>query len=140
MSEQKKLRKIIRCGVAVILRNKECLIAQRKPNDSYGLYWEFPGGKKDSGEMLEACAVREAQEELGVKIRVRKKLFDIQKPFKGRVIWLHFFLCEYLSGKLTAIECQKTRWVPIADLIHYKFPPANERVIKILKQITHDAV
>jgi 8-oxo-dGTP diphosphatase len=35
----------------------------------YQHLWTFPGGRMEDGETVEACAVRELQEELGVTIR-----------------------------------------------------------------------
>ena len=48
------------------LRGTEVVIVHRKRYDD----WTLPKGKLDVGESLPACAVREVQEETGVKIRL----------------------------------------------------------------------
>lgn len=135
MKKQKKTLKIIPCGVALIQRNKEFLIGQRMPEDTYGGYWEFPGGKKNPKETFENCVVREIDEELGVKIEVHRKLMEIKKRFREKIIWLNFFICSYVSGDPKPIECQNVRWVNISELKNYTFPPANHLVIKNLIKI-----
>jgi len=57
---KKKTRlKEIEVGCAVIYRRGKLLISQRRPGDSLGGYWEFPGGKRDGDETFEACIARE---------------------------------------------------------------------------------
>lgn len=125
----KQQKNVIACGVAIVRRGREFLIAQRKKNDSFGNYWEFPGGKKNDGETFEQCAAREAMEETGIAVRVEQKLMEIRRPYNQKIIWLNFFLCSYLEGEPAALDCQKTQWVDVAKLKTFKFPPANDRVI-----------
>lgn len=131
---QEKRRKtpVIPCGVAVIRRGREVLIAQRNADDTFGSFWEFPGGKKNPGESFTDCVRRETKEELGVDIFVRRKLMDIRKNYNQKVIWLNFYLCDYVSGEPRPIECQKVLWADVSELKNYRFPPANEIVIETL--------
>ena len=125
----KQEKNVIACGVALIRRDRQFLVAQRKKNDSFGGYWEFPGGKRNEGETFEACVVRETLEEVGIEVKVEQKLMEIRRPYNQKIIWLNFYLCSYLSGEPRTLECQKTCWVDVADLGSLKFPPANEKVI-----------
>ena len=131
----KKKQNVIPCGVALIRRGREFLISQRHADDTFGGYWEFPGGKRDPGETLAQCVVREAREELDIEIAVGRKLFDIQKKYDDRIVWLHFFLCSYVSGEPKALESQQVQWVDVRRLEKFKFPPANRIVIKKLEKI-----
>ena len=128
----KQDKNVIPCGVAIIRRGREFLIAQRKRNDSFGNYWEFPGGKKNEGEIFEDCVVREAREEVGVEVKVEQKLMEIRRPYNQKIIWLNFYLCSLISGEPKAIECQKTQWTDVTELQNFKFPPANDKVIRHL--------
>lgn len=131
---------VIPCGVAIIRRGREFLIAQRKPDDSFALFWEFPGGKKNEEETFEQCVAREVKEELGIEIRVDKKFMEIRQPYDKRVIWLNFYLCSHLSGEPQAIECQEARWTDLADLRKFNFPPANDLVIGALERLCDEKV
>jgi A/G-specific adenine glycosylase len=123
---------VIPCGVALIRRGREFLIAQRSADDTFGSFWEFPGGKKNRGESFKKCIAREVMEELGVKVGVYKRFLDIRRQINNKVIWLNFYLCSYLSGEPRPQECQAFCWVDVAKLHEFKFPPANERVIEKL--------
>ena len=70
---------VIPCGVALIRRGREFLIAQRNEGDTFGSFWEFPGGKKMDEETFEECIAREVNEEVGIDIVVQEKLMDIRK-------------------------------------------------------------
>lgn len=120
---------VIPCGVALIRQGRQFLISQRNEKDTFGSYWEFPGGKKNEGESFEDCVVRETMEELGVRVAVEKKFMEIRKKYDRKTIWLNFYLCSYVSGDPTPIECQKVLWADVNDLKDYRFPPANELVI-----------
>ena len=59
-------------GIGVVLNAAgEVLIDQRLEEGLLGGLWEFPGGKQESGESIEACIARELQEELGIAVNVR---------------------------------------------------------------------
>ena len=126
---------VIPCGVALIRRGREFLISQRRDDDTFGGYWEFPGGKRDAGETLAQCVVREVREELDIEIAAGRKLFDIQKKYRDRVVWLNFFLCSYLSGEPKPLASQRVQWVDVLKLDKFKFPPANKIVIKKLQRM-----
>ena len=125
--------------VAVIERDGRFLIAQRQPNDSFGGYWEFPGGKLDAGETMEACLAREIQEELGIVIQVGSKRMVIQYRYPSRVIRLHCFDCRLVEGEPRAIECAAWRWVVPAELDQFQFPPASKPLIRKLQATANGA-
>jgi len=65
------MSKIVDVAAAVLLRaeGREYLLAQRPPGKVYAGYWEFPGGKVEPGESVEAALRRELQEELGIEVQ-----------------------------------------------------------------------
>ncbi|MGA1023953.1 MAG: NUDIX hydrolase, partial [Aquiluna sp.] len=48
----------------------EVLLVHREQYDD----WGFPKGKQDKGELLQETAVREVEEEAGIKVRLGRKL------------------------------------------------------------------
>jgi mutator protein MutT len=126
---------IIPCGVALIRRDREFLISQRKKNDSFGSMWEFPGGKKNPEESFEECVVREVKEEVGIDVCVHEKFMEISPRYYERIIWLNFFLCSHVSGDPSPVDCEKIEWVRVENLKNYAFPPANDIVIRKLNDL-----
>jgi 8-oxo-dGTP diphosphatase len=60
---------VIEVSAAVLLRaDGSFLLAQRPAGKVYAGYWEFPGGKAESGEPPEQALARELHEELGIDI------------------------------------------------------------------------
>ncbi|MDQ2730597.1 MAG: NUDIX domain-containing protein [Armatimonadota bacterium] len=57
----------IRSGVIIIEGNKVALIERV---NAKGTYYLFPGGGVEAGETVEAAAIREAWEELGVEVQL----------------------------------------------------------------------
>ena len=82
----------IRAGVVLIEDGKLALIERHRA----GLdYFVFPGGGVDEGETSEQAAVREALEELGVEVKVKRKVAVIHFDQSMQV----YFLVERISGE-----------------------------------------
>jgi mutator protein MutT len=121
--------KRIDAAIAIVLKGGKILVCQRKDDDTFGGYWEFPGGKQEDGESLEQCLARELREELNIAARPTTLLDPIVHDYPEVLVRLHPFLCEHESGEPELLECQATRWIDPADLPNYRFPPANESLI-----------
>jgi mutator protein MutT len=124
----------VEAACAIVIRGQSILIAQRNPKDTFGLYWEFPGGKPESGESLTETVVREIKEETGIDIQVDRFFERINHVYEAFRVRLNFFLCKYLSGIPRPLDCHDVRWVKIEEIADYQFPPANAMVINRLKE------
>ena len=60
---------------ALIEADGKLLVCQRRRTDSFGLMWEFPGGKLEPGETPAQALARELQEELGVEAKIGPEMF-----------------------------------------------------------------
>ena len=125
-------------AVGVIKREGKLLITQRKPEDSFGGLWEFPGGKLEPHESMELALVREIEEELGIRVEVGSRRMVIRYQYPARAVRLHCFDCRVLSGEPKAIECADLKWVEPADLDGFEFLPASRPLIEQLR--THARV
>ena len=105
------------------------LITQRRPGSHLEGLWEFPGGKLDAGETLEACLRRELGEELGATFAVGPKVETIRWEYPDRTIVLHVFECRLESGTITPLEGQTMEWVEPDRLADYEFPPADRTLL-----------
>lgn len=124
----------IEVAAAILRRGSSILIAQRHKHDHLANFWEFPGGKREPGETFEQCLKRELQEELGIDVRVGRLVHDVTHTYPERTVRLCFFECEMLAGEPKPIDCQDCRWVLASELRLYKFPPADDELIKLLAQ------
>jgi len=120
---------------AAVIRRRDgrILIAQRRGDGLLPNLWEFPGGKQERGETLEACCRREIKEELGVQIRVGNRLARIEHAYSHYSITLHVFACQHVSGRPRALGCQAWRWVRAEELADYPFPRANWPIVTGLR-------
>ena len=70
---------IIEVVAAIIRRDSQMLITRRFKDVHLPGLWEFPGGKVEPNESLQAALEREILEELGVKVRIEDE-FHVQVP------------------------------------------------------------
>jgi len=123
----------VRVAVAVIVEDGTILIAHRFPHPELPDLWEFPGGKIEPDETPEACAVREANEELGIEIEILGLLLERPYDYADRKVDLWFFVARRIGGEPTARGCQEWRWVRPPDLRAYPLPDANAPVLDALR-------
>jgi mutator protein MutT len=118
---------------AVIDRDGRLLVTRRPPGVHLEGYWEFPGGKCDAGEPLDACLARELREELDVEARVGEEVFTTSHTYPDRRVELHFLRCE-LDGEPQPQLGQEMRWVRRDELAMLEFPPADAALIERLRR------
>jgi len=123
-------------AAAIIFENGKYLVTQRKDGDSFGGFWEIPGGKQEPGETLEQTVVREIREELDLTVKAAGFYRTVSYPYPARTVNLHLFHCRYVSGEPHALECQAFAWVAPAELKNYRFPDADQSLIEELSRKT----
>lgn len=116
-------------AVGVIFRRGLVLIDRRPPKGLLGGLWEFPGGKREKGETLEGTVVREVDEELGVHVKVLRKLMVVDHAYSHFRIRLNVYLCRFGRGKVRCRSCTAFRWVSPQQLRRFAFPAANKKII-----------
>ena len=125
-------------GVAVIRDDRDLILIDRRlAKGLLGGFWEFPGGKIEGNETVQECIKREVLEEIGIEIAVDSHLITIDHTYSHFRVNLQVYNCRYLSGQGRAIECEEIRWVTIQELDHYTFPPANQEIIRALKDMVN---
>ncbi|MGA2245207.1 MAG: 8-oxo-dGTP diphosphatase MutT [Verrucomicrobiota bacterium] len=126
-------RKFIEVSAALIFRDGRLLITQRQATSHLGGYWEFPGGKRESGETFEECLAREIREELGVEIAVGELFEEISHTYPEKSVRLKFFLCKLLAGEPWPVDCAAVKWIEKGGLDAHEFPAADARLLGKLK-------
>ena len=83
--------------------------------------WGLPKGGLEAGETLDRAAVREAQEETGLRVRLLGPLGDIHYWFATRGVrhqkTVHFYLMEAVGGDVSDHDWEndEARWFPIDE-------------------------
>jgi A/G-specific adenine glycosylase len=114
------------------------LVAQRHIDDMLGGLWEFPGGKCEDGETLEACLVREMAEELGVTVAVGQPVAVVAHAYTHFRITLHAYWCELIEGEPTCLDCAAVQWVQPEGLASIPMSVADRKVAQaVLEQAVH---
>lgn len=122
-------------AIGIVASGRQVLISRRRADVRLGGYWEFPGGKMHLGETPHNCVVRELLEEVGLTVRVLRSFPAIEYSYSTGPVRLHSFLCEAISGQAAALAAEEVRWVDVADLPNYRFPPANDELLMELARI-----
>ena len=104
-------RRIVDVAVGVLVREGgDFLLTSRPTGKVYEGYWEFPGGKLESGESVEAALRRELQEEIGITIGAvhpwRVELVD----YPHALVRLNFCKVFAWEGELHMREGQAFAW------------------------------
>jgi len=109
------------------------LITRRRHGAHLAGLWEFPGGKREAGESLEACLRRELEEELAATFAVGERAATVSWDYPDRTVVIHFYRCRLESGTIVPREAQEMAWVAPERLADFPFPPADRAVIARLR-------
>lgn len=123
---------VIRVAAGLVLRGGRLLIAQRRPDQHLGGYWEFPGGKLEPGESPEACLVRELDEELGIEVHVLDLIEQVEHAYPEKTVSIGFYRCAWVRHEPRALQCAAAAWVTQSELGGFQFPPADARLLSRL--------
>jgi 8-oxo-dGTP diphosphatase len=105
------------------------LITRRRRGTHLEGLWEFPGGKRESHETIEACLRRELTEELSATFAIGDKVATICWDYPEASVLLYFFRCHVEAGTIAPGEAQEMAWVEPQRLADYAFPPADQLLI-----------
>ena len=114
MSPSAGARRDVQAAGAVVLRKGAVLLVHRPRYDD----WSFPKGKLDRGELAPVAAVREVEEETGLRIRLGPPLRAQRYP-NGRLMktvsyWHGRVRGDHdVGGYLVNDEIDEVAWVPV---------------------------
>jgi len=130
-----------RAAILLLQENKVALIERHRA----GLhYFTIPGGHIEAGETPEAAAVREAEEELGLKVAIRRLVAE--GNFNGDP--QYYYLVDAIDGtfgtgtgeEMNHVNPEKGTyqpvWMPIAQLLDQPVRPREmaELLVRFVKE------
>lgn len=116
----------------IIWQDGKYLAVERPEGAKMAGWWEFPGGKIETGETREDALVRELQEELGVtplEFEFWRELIHEYDEFSVQLLFYH--ITKY-SGELTSLENQRMEWVDPTQPPTLDYLPADIVIVEAL--------
>lgn len=117
-----------RVVIGLVRRGDTFLVGWRQAEPMAGAA-EFPGGKVEPGETLEAALLREVREESGLEVAVDDWRREVRHTYPHGRLCLTFILCHPLND---AEPIAPFAWIPRQKLAALPFPGANEIVLRDL--------
>jgi len=104
-------RSLVQVAVGVLVRADDAfLLTSRPEGKAYAGYWEFPGGKLETGETVEQALRRELQEEIGITIQNCTLWKTERIDYPHALVQLNFCKVTQWSGDLQMLESQAFAW------------------------------
>ena len=124
---------LINVVVAVIQREDgHVLMAERPYGKESAGFWEFPGGKFESGESAEHAIARELYEELGIKSKVAYPWIRYKYTYPDKHVKLHVFRVFTWEGMPFGREGQRISWENPSSVTVKSLLPANEKILQAI--------
>ena len=119
---------------ALIAHEGKLLVCQRRRKDSFGLQWEFPGGKINPGEMPSQALARELQEELGVTAEIGAEVYRTRHRYSelAEDIELIFFSARVNPAVVSNVAFEQMQWLDPTRLPSLNFLPADRELVSLL--------
>ena len=130
MENQKKSIRV----VAAIIKKGNQVFATQRGYGNYKDWWEFPGGKIESGETAEQALTREIREELAADISVDDYLTTVEYDYPEFHLSMACYWCSVKDGHLTLLEHEAARWLPLRSLRQVNWLPADVLVIEEIEK------
>ncbi len=116
-------RKIVDVAVGVLMQADGSFLMTTRPQGKvYAGYWEFPGGKIEVGETLEAALRRELQEEIGITIGAVHPWKEQLVDYPHALVRLQFCKVHEWRGEFEMREGQSMLWQTLPTTVEPILP------------------
>lgn len=120
----------IKVAVGILEKDGRIFIQKRAGKGLMAGLWEFPGGKMEGTETLEATLIREIREETGLEIQNIRPFMTLKHAYTRFLVDLHCFLAEPLPGSVTLSSASEFQWIEAEKIRTLPFPAANVKIIE----------
>lgn len=116
----------------LIIEDDRILLIYREDED----HWEVPGGKVEEDESPTEAAIREAKEEIGVKVNLQKPFYSGEFQHNGEMFLWHGYVADIDEGdpELKEEKFQKLEWFEGTELDDLNLAPNLEMVLPALRK------
>lgn len=121
--------------VAAVIRDKDKIFATRRGYGEFKDWWEFPGGKIETGETPQEALKREIMEELDTKIQVGDLLQSVEYDYPQFHLSMLCYWCTVVSGSLVLKEAEDARWLSKSELFSVNWLPADQTVLQAIDKV-----
>jgi 8-oxo-dGTP diphosphatase len=99
----------------VVVRDGRVVVVHRPRYDD----WSLPKGKLDTGESFEDAAIREVEEETGLRCRLVRELPTVEYEVRGRPKLVRYWAMEVVDETpfVPNDEVDEVRWVDPGDAL-----------------------
>ena len=126
------VRRHIEVSAAVIRNADGQVFATQRGYGEWKDWWEFPGGKIESGETAEEALRREIREELDAEIETGKLIKTIEYDYPAFHLTMHCYECRLGDSQPRLLEHEAARWLAREELRSVAWLPADEEIIELL--------
>ena len=125
--------KQIEVVAAIIHDDQGRIFATQRGYGEWKDWWEFPGGKMETGETPEEALQREIWEELETRIMVERFVETVEWDYPQFHLTMHCYLCRVESGHLGLKEHEAAKWLNKDELESVNWLPADRDLVRKLK-------
>ena len=123
--------------VVIAKENEPKVLLIQRGNEPFKGQWAFPGGFMNMDETTDQCAVRELEEETGLKVNKIKQIgaySKVDRDPRGRTVTVAYLVvidkAEAVKG---SDDAAKAQWFPISALPKLAFD--HEEILKDAKKL-----
>ena len=123
--------------VVITKENEPQVLLIQRGNEPFKGCWAFPGGFMNMDETTEQCAVRELEEETGLKVTEIKQIgaySRVDRDPRGRTITVAYLaIIDKVENVKGLDDAAKAQWFPLSDLPKLAFD--HEEIMKDAKRL-----
>ncbi|MBV53057.1 MAG: 8-oxo-dGTP diphosphatase MutT [Coxiellaceae bacterium] len=119
-------------AIGVIRQDASILVTRRLPSVDCPNLWEFPGGKMQQHETVEAGLARELYEEINIQVVSCRPVVQFRHVYSHAIVTAYVYLIQHYLGEPKSIEGQQMQWVTLEEILDLNMLDANKVIISQL--------
>jgi 8-oxo-dGTP diphosphatase len=128
--------KTINGVIAIIVKDNKVIMGKKKHKPGHFLSdaWHIPGGKGEVGETSEQTAIREMKEELGMNIKILRKLCEYTTRNETLIANSVIFICESIDNPIAGDDLVEARYFDYEEILSLHEKQSFARLPNVVKE------